>query len=78
MHLVWLHIWGADCAKCPNLFRGKQQNLMGVLGQIFQGIRQVQAYGMETHEKRRASQAVMSVRHLNIKAARIGNFINPD
>jgi subfamily B ATP-binding cassette protein MsbA len=50
---------------------------MGVLSQIFQGIRQVQAYGMESHEKHRASKAVLSVRHLNIKAARISNLSTP-
>jgi subfamily B ATP-binding cassette protein MsbA len=32
---------------------------------------------MESHEKHRASKAVLSVRHLNIKAARISNLSTP-
>lgn len=51
--------------------------LSGVLAQIFQGIRQVQAYGMEDHEKKRAGEAVRTVRQLNIKAGRIGNLSTP-
>lgn len=68
---------GRRLRKVSKSIQGETANLMGVLGQIFQGIRQVQAYGMESHEKRRASQAVMSVRHLNIKAARISNLSTP-
>jgi subfamily B ATP-binding cassette protein MsbA len=68
---------GRRLRKVSKSIQGETAKLMGVLGQIFQGIRQVQAYGMEQHEKRRASDAVMSVRHLNIKAARIGNLSTP-
>lgn len=68
---------GRRLRKVSKSIQGETANLMGVLSQIFQGIRQVQAYGMESHEKRRAAQAVLSVRHLNIKAARIGNLSTP-
>lgn len=68
---------GRRLRKVSKSIQGETANLMGVLGQIFQGIRQVQAYGMEEREKGRASDAVMLVRHLNIKAARIGNLSTP-
>jgi subfamily B ATP-binding cassette protein MsbA len=47
------------------------------LGQIFQGIRQVKAYGMENHEKQRANSAIDRVRKLNMKAVRTGNLLTP-
>lgn len=68
---------GRRLRKVSKSIQGETANLMGVLGQIFQGIRQVQAYGMEEHEKTRAGNAVLSVRHLNIKAARISNLSTP-
>lgn len=68
---------GRRLRKVSKSIQGETANLMGVLGQIFQGIRQVQAYGMEEREKTRAGNAVLSVRHLNIKAARISNLSTP-
>jgi len=68
---------GRRLRKVSKSIQGETANLMGVLGQIFQGIRQVQAYGMEEREKERAGNAVLSVRHLNIKAARISNLSTP-
>lgn len=68
---------GRRLRKVSKSIQGETANLMGVLGQIFRGIRQVQAYGMEEREKERAGLAVMSVRYLNIKAARIGNLSTP-
>lgn len=68
---------GRRLRKISKSIQGETANLMGVLGQIFQGIRQVQAYGMEEREKERAGHAVLSVRHLNIKAARISNLSTP-
>lgn len=68
---------GRRLRKISKSIQGETANLMGVLSQIFQGIRQVQAYGMEEREKRRASDAVMRVRNLNIKAVRIGNLSTP-
>jgi subfamily B ATP-binding cassette protein MsbA len=52
-------------------------NLSDRLSQIFQGIRQVQAYGMETHEILRSSAAIEKVKNLNIKAVRIGEMSTP-
>lgn len=47
------------------------------LSQIFHGIRQVQAYGMEDFERTRAGQAIDSVKKLNMKSVRIGNLSTP-
>lgn len=68
---------GRRLRKVSKSIQGETANLMGVLTQIFQGIRQVQAYGMEAYEKKRAHGAVETVRNLNIKAARIGNLSTP-
>ncbi|HRK97981.1 MAG: ABC transporter ATP-binding protein [Alphaproteobacteria bacterium] len=68
---------GRRLRKVSKSIQGETANLMGVLTQIFQGIRQVQAYGMENRERKRAGAAVMSVRNLNIKAARISNLSTP-
>lgn len=47
------------------------------LSQIFQGIRQVKAYGMEAHENSRAYDAIDRVRRLMIKAVRVGTMSVP-
>ncbi len=52
-------------------------NLSDRLSQIFQGIRQVQAYGMEEYERERTGKAIMRVRNLNIKSVRVGNLSTP-
>jgi subfamily B ATP-binding cassette protein MsbA len=68
---------GRRLRKISKSIQGETANLSGVLSQIFQGIRQVQAYGMEEREKSRASEAVMQVRHYNIKAVRVGSLSTP-
>ncbi len=52
-------------------------NLSDRLSQTFQGIRQVQAYGMEESESKRSAQAIDAVKKLNIKSARTGNLSTP-
>lgn len=47
------------------------------LSQIFHGIRQVQAYGMEEYERANAGKAIDRVKKLNIKAVQIGNLSTP-
>jgi subfamily B ATP-binding cassette protein MsbA len=47
------------------------------LSQIFMGIRQVKAYGMEDFEKRRAKEAINNVRKLIMKSIRIGTMSTP-
>jgi len=60
---------------------GKTQDelagLSGILSQIFQGIRQVQAYGMEGHESEKSGKAINKVRNLNIKSIRVRNLSTP-
>jgi subfamily B ATP-binding cassette protein MsbA len=57
--------------------QGELGNLSDRLSQTFQGIRQVQAYGMEKLEVKKSSQAIDKVKKLNIKTARIGNLSTP-
>ncbi|MCC6598047.1 MAG: ABC transporter ATP-binding protein [Alphaproteobacteria bacterium] len=52
-------------------------NLSDRLSQIFQGVRQVQAYGMEDYERGRADVAIGRVRDLNVKSVRVGNLSTP-
>lgn len=47
------------------------------LSQIFHGIRQVKAYGMEDYENIRAAKAIRSVRGLMLKAVRVGTLSTP-
>jgi subfamily B ATP-binding cassette protein MsbA len=59
---------------------GIQDNLASlsdVLSQVFQGIRQVKAYGMEDFERTRASRSIVAVTKLNMKAARVSNMSTP-
>ncbi len=51
--------------------------MMYTLGQIFQGIRQVKAYGMEAYEGRRAQKVIDRVKKLSIKSTRVGTLTTP-
>ncbi len=68
---------GRRLRKISKSMQAQTAHLMGVLTQIFQGIRQVKAFGMEDYERKKAGEAVMSVRELNIKAVRVGNLSTP-
>ncbi len=68
---------GRRIRKLSKTIQAETAILMSVLTQIFQGIRQVQAYGMEEAEKTRAGVAVTTVRELNTKAVRVGNLTTP-
>ncbi len=68
---------GKRLRKVSHATQEQTANLMGTLSQIFQGIRQVQAYGMESQEEARAGRAVNTVRNLNIKSVRIGSLSTP-
>lgn len=68
---------GRRLRKVSHSIQGELGNLSDRLSQIFQGIRQVQAYGMEEHENVRAGEAVDRVKKLNIKSVRIGNLSTP-
>ncbi len=57
--------------------QSEMANLTDILSQIFHGIRQVQAYGMEDAEKKKAAIAIDKVKKLNIKSVRVGNLSTP-
>ena len=57
--------------------QGGMADLSDKLSQIFQGIRQVQAYGMEGQEEDHTASAIDRVRKLNIKSVQIGNLSTP-
>jgi subfamily B ATP-binding cassette protein MsbA len=68
---------GRKIRKVSKSIQGETAVLTDRLSQIFQGIRQVKAYGAEAHEGRRAGKAIDKVRNLVIKSVRIGNLATP-
>ena len=52
-------------------------DLSGFLSQIFQGVRQVKAYGMEPYERSRAGDATNRVKYMMYKSIRVGNLSTP-
>ncbi len=68
---------GRRLRKVSNSIQKELGSLSDRLSQIFQGIRQVQAYGMEDYECKRSAEAINSVKRLNIKSVRIGNLSTP-
>jgi ATP-binding cassette, subfamily B, bacterial MsbA len=66
--------------KLRRLSGGIQSNVGGlsdILSQIFQGIRQVKAYGMENYERERAGNAINDLRNLYFKTIRASNLSTP-
>ncbi|MGE4314479.1 MAG: ABC transporter ATP-binding protein [Pseudobdellovibrionaceae bacterium] len=68
---------GKKLRRMSHAMQSENASLMETLIGIFQGIRQVQAYGMENQEASRASIAVDKVRGLNINAVKVGNLSTP-
>ncbi|MCK6417413.1 MAG: ATP-binding cassette domain-containing protein [Alphaproteobacteria bacterium] len=68
---------GKRLRKVSRHIQQEMGNLTDRLLQIFQGIRQVKAYGMEAQEIARAEQAIRKVRDLNMKSVRIGQLSTP-
>ncbi len=68
---------GRKIRKVSKSIQGETAVLSDRLSQIFQGIRQVKAYGAEAHEGARAGGAIDKVRNLMIKSVRIGNLATP-
>lgn len=68
---------GRRLRQVSNNIQAQQADLSGVLTQVFQGMRQVKAYGMEDYEMTRTGRAINAVRKLNMKAARIANMSTP-
>lgn len=68
---------GKKMRKVSKSVLSSNAHLVGVLSGIFQGIRQVMAYGKEEQEKIRARAAVNAVRELNIKSLKVANLSTP-
>ncbi len=68
---------GKRLRKVSKSIQNELGSLSDRLSQTFQGIRQVQAYGMEGAEIGRSTQAIDTVKTLNIKAVRTGNLSTP-
>lgn len=68
---------GRRLRKISKSLQGSMADLSDKLSQIFQGIRQVQAYGMEEYEKNRAQKMINNVKNLNIKSVRVGTLSTP-
>ncbi len=68
---------GRQLRKISNRTQDELAGLSDILSQIFQGIRQVQAYGMEDYESKRAGSVINNVRDLNIKTVRVRNLSTP-
>ncbi len=68
---------GRKLRKISTTTQVETATMMYTLGQIFQGIRQVKAYGMEAYESARAGKVIDRVRNLSIKATRVGTLTTP-
>jgi len=71
-----VHI-GRRLRKVSRSIQGEMASLTDILSQIFQGVRQVQAYGMEKHEEKRAGSVIDKVKNFNIKSVKISNLSTP-
>ena len=70
----WL---GRRIRKIARGIQGEIAGLSDILTQIFQGIRQVKAYGMEDYEKQRAGQTIERVKRLFFKIFKASNLSTP-
>jgi len=68
---------GKKLRKVSGRTQAEMGSLSDRLSQVFQGIRQVKAYGMGNYESQRAGKAINNVKKLNIKAATTGNLSTP-
>lgn len=68
---------GRKIRKISKHLQGDVAQLSDKISKTFQGIRVVKAYNMAEHEKKRAGQAIMAVRKMNIKAVQIGQLSTP-
>lgn len=68
---------GRKLRKISTISQAENATMMYTLGQIFQGIRQVKAYGMESYEGTRAQKVIERVKKLSIKGTRVGTLTTP-
>lgn len=68
---------GRRLRKVSRNIQSEMASLTDILSQIFQGVRQVQAYGMERHEENRCGAVIDKVKNFNIKSVQISNLSTP-
>lgn len=68
---------GRKLRKISRGVQGEIGSLSDILSQIFQGMRQVKAYGMEDYERKRAGDAIWRVRMMMFKGVKVGNLSTP-
>lgn len=68
---------GKRLRKLSKSIQSEVGDLSDTLSQIFQGIRQVKAYGMEGYEKERSGLVIERVRKLMLKGVRVGTLSTP-
>lgn len=74
---IFVAVLGRRLRSISRSIQSKTGDLSSLLSQVFQGIRQVKAYGTETVEQRRAAYAINTLRNLNVKAVRLSNLTTP-
>ncbi len=70
-------ILGRRLRKISRSIQDQTAILVDRLSEVFQSIRQVQAYGMEDAESKSAEGAINDVRRLNVKSIQVGEMITP-
>lgn len=70
-------IIGRKLRKVSKNIQNEMGGLSALLGQAFQGMRLIKAYGMEDKERTRVARGIDRVRDLNIKSVRLGNLSVP-
>lgn len=68
---------GKRLRKLSKSIQSEVGDLADTLSQIFQGIRQVKAYGMENFERDRSGVVIERVRKLMLKGVRVGTLSTP-
>lgn len=74
---IFVALLGKRLRRVSGSIQDEMAGLSDLLSQIFQGIRQVKAYGMEDYERDRAGKAIKKVKNLNMKSVRTGNLSTP-
>jgi len=74
LFVMWL---GRRIRKIARGIQDEIAGLSGTLTQIFQGVRQVKAYGMEDYERERAGKTIERVKILFFKIFRTNNLSTP-
>lgn len=77
MAAIFVSRLGKKLRKVSGSIQDEMAGLSDMLSQVFQGVRQVKAYGMEGYEQRRAGKAIDKVKSLNMKSVRTGQLSTP-